>query len=235
MNRTARTPIDLPVVGRSALIGLALLALFAFAAGAPQLVELARWAGVPRGVAWLTPVVVDGALVAYSVAAAVMRSRQQPARLMWCALLGFTGLSVAAQVVHALAAGSAPTTPALWVSVALAASLPLAVLVGVEAVISVAVSAPMPKQRRRVAKSPEDVRPDDERKRVRPEQQEHAAPKQPPKLRSVATSADRDARIVELTEAGHSSREVARLLADEGMACSPSTVTRVLNRQQAAA
>lgn len=255
MNRSAKTPIDLPVVGRAALVGLALLALFAFAVGAPQLVELAHWAGVPGYVAWLTPVVVDGALVAYSVAAAVQRSRREKAGLLWLALTFFTGLSVAAQVVHALAVGSAPTPAALWVAVAIAASLPLAVLVGVEAVITVAVSSPMPRKKPVSARRDEvseSVRPSlpseasvekaDERQRIRPslasetgsEVEQDAGPASPPALKVVrprVTSADksaRDARIIELTEQGHSSREVARLLTAEGIELSASTVTRVL-------
>lgn len=232
--KTARTPIDLPVVGRAALIGLAALALFAFAIGAPQLVELAHWAGVPSYVAWATPIVVDGALVAYSVAAAVQRSRQQRAALMWLALVAFTGLSVAAQVVHSLAVGTAPTSPALWVSVAIAASLPLAVLVGVEAVISVAVSSPMPRKSRPNKKA-ESVRPDPGQvQAVEPEIDAARAElslvkPQPSKPRvSSAEKAARDARILELSAEGLSTREVARRMADEGIELSASTVLRVL-------
>lgn len=236
MNRSAKTPIDLPIVGKLALIGLALLALFAFAVGAPQLVELAHWAGVPGYVAWLTPVVVDGALIAYSVAAAVQRSRREKAGLLWAALTFFTALSVAAQVVHALAIGSAPTSAALWVAVAIAASLPLAVLVGVEAVITVAVSSPMPRKKQTASphKTAESVRP-----AAAPELSAgdavDAGPAGTPELkvvrnkpRSTGDKEHRDARIVELTGQGHSSREVARLLADEGIELSASTVTRVL-------
>lgn len=250
MNRSAKTPIDLPIVGKLALVGLALLALFAFAVGAPQLVELAHWAGVPGYVAWLTPVVVDGALVAYSVAAAVQRSRREKAGLLWVALTFFTGLSVAAQVVHALAVGSAPTAAALWVAVAIAASLPLAVLVGVEAVITVAVSSPMPRKKPVSARRDEvseSVRPSlpseaSVGQRIRPESRRvdvsegavDAGPASPPALRVVRprasseAKAERDARIIELTEQGHSSREVSRLLASEGIELSASTVTRVL-------
>jgi len=61
---------------------------------------LAAESGVPPGLAWLWPLVVDGFIVvaSLSVLHAVLEAR--PARYPWCLLLVFAAVSVAGNVAH---------------------------------------------------------------------------------------------------------------------------------------
>ncbi|WP_144722217.1 DUF2637 domain-containing protein [Cellulosimicrobium sp. TH-20] len=67
--------------------------------------DVAAWAAVVEGRAWVVPLVVDGAIVVYTAAVLVIRARGQKPRLSWAALFLFTGVSVYFNAAHAWAAG----------------------------------------------------------------------------------------------------------------------------------
>lgn len=53
------------------------------------------------GQAWAVPVVIDGAIVVYTLAVLIKRRRGETARFQWAALVTFTALSAAANAAHA--------------------------------------------------------------------------------------------------------------------------------------
>lgn len=144
---TARIDVDHPAVARWATRGLAVLALTAFAVGAPSLVEVGAWAGLGWS-AWGLPLVVDLGLVIGAVSATVARQRQSRAGLLWFGTVALVMLSTVAQGVHAWTRAEVDG-PARWVAIALGALPPLAVLWSTEALIRLIVSEPVGHQARR--------------------------------------------------------------------------------------
>lgn len=138
---TARIDVDHPAVARWATRGLAVLALTAFAVGAPSLVEVGSWAGLGWA-AWGLPLVVDLGLVIGAVSATVARQRQTRAGLLWFGTIVLVMLSTLAQGVHAWTRADVDG-PARWVAIALGALPPLAVLWSTEALIRLIVSEPV--------------------------------------------------------------------------------------------
>lgn len=144
---TARIDVDHPSVARWASRGLAVLALTAFAVGAPALVEVGNWAGLGWS-AWGLPLVVDLGLVIGAVSATVARQRQSRAGLLWFGTIVLVMLSTVAQGVHAWTRADVDG-PARWVAIALGALPPLAVLWSTEALIRLIVSEPVSHQARK--------------------------------------------------------------------------------------
>jgi hypothetical protein len=144
---TARIDVDHPAVARWATRGLAVLALTAFAVGAPSLVEVGNWAGLGWA-AWGLPLVVDLGLVIGAVSATVARQRQTRAGLLWFGTIVLVMLSTVAQGVHAWTRADVDG-PARWVAIALGALPPLAVLWSTEALIRLIVSEPVGHRSRR--------------------------------------------------------------------------------------
>jgi len=169
---TARIDVDHPAVARWATRGLAVLALTAFAVGAPALFEVGSWAGLGWA-AWGLPLVVDLGLVIGAVSATVARQRQSRAGLLWFGTVVLVMLSTMAQGVHAWTRADVDG-PARWVAIALGALPPLAVLWSTEALIRLIVSEPVghrtrhdnaarstrPDQRRRPEPAPESGGPE---------------------------------------------------------------------------
>ncbi len=83
-----------------------LLALVSFAVSFAGLVAVAEWAAIPGWLAWAVPVFIDGAIIVYTIAMLVFRSRGHSTVFAWTALLAFTGVSVAANSAHAYAEGN---------------------------------------------------------------------------------------------------------------------------------
>lgn len=118
----------------------ALLAAVSFLLSFNGLAEAASWANVPAWLAWALPAYVDGAILVYTVAALVFRSRGDDARLEWAALGLFAALSVAANGVHAW------TTAPAWLQVALGVTLaalaPVSVLLTTHTIAKLVVAPP---------------------------------------------------------------------------------------------
>jgi hypothetical protein len=109
-----------------AVVVTGILGAVSFALSYAGLVEVAAWARVPAWLAWAVPVVVDGAILVYTIAALVFRARGEAARVEWSALAGFASLSVVANGVHAW--DGAPVWMRTTLGVGIAGLAPIAVL-----------------------------------------------------------------------------------------------------------
>lgn len=117
-----------------------LLAAVSFLLSFNGLAEAASWANIPAWLAWALPAYVDGAILVYTVAALVFRSRGDSARLEWAALALFAALSVAANGVHAWTA--APEGFRVALGVTLAALAPVSVLLTTHTIAKLIVAPP---------------------------------------------------------------------------------------------
>ncbi|UDL14829.1 membrane protein [Microbacterium phage Gretchen] len=137
---TSRIQPDSRPVLIVATVITALLAAVSFLLSFNGLAEAASWANVPGWLAWALPAYVDGAILVYTVAALVFRSRGDDARLEWAALGLFAALSVAANGVHAW------TTAPEWLQVALGVTLaalaPVSVLLTTHTIAKLIVAPP---------------------------------------------------------------------------------------------
>ncbi|MBN9209744.1 MAG: DUF2637 domain-containing protein [Microbacterium ginsengisoli] len=133
--RTAR-PADAGVAGpgsgvprlviASSVTGTLVLALGAFWLSFTTLQDLAIMAGIPVGQAWVWPLIVDGVILEATISVVALRNQAPAARhYAWLLLASGAGVSVAANITHAIVAADA-RVPA--VVAALVASVPPLVL-----------------------------------------------------------------------------------------------------------
>lgn len=108
-----------------------ILAVVSFMVSFAGLSEVARWVGVPEWMAWSVPTFIDLAIVAYTLAVLIHRSRGERTVASWCSLGVFTAVSVVANAAHALSVGHAVEWQA-WIGAGIAAMAPLAVLAATE-------------------------------------------------------------------------------------------------------
>lgn len=110
---------------------VAVLAVVSFMVSFAGLSEVARWVGVPEWMAWSVPTFIDLAIVAYTLAVLIHRSRGERTSASWCSLGVFTAVSVIANAAHALSISHAVEWQA-WIGAGIAAMAPLAVLAATE-------------------------------------------------------------------------------------------------------
>lgn len=97
----------------SALIGTGLIALGAFWLSFTALTDLARKAGVPAGQAWAWPLILDGIIVVATVAVVgLVGHGGRVSAYPWILLLTSAGISIVANVAHALVIPD-PAVPAV--------------------------------------------------------------------------------------------------------------------------
>lgn len=109
-----------------ALTGTILLALGAFWLSFTTLQDLAVLSGVPAGQAWVWPLIVDGVILEATISVVALRNSAPAARrFAWLLLASGAGVSVAANIIHAVVA-SDTRVPAIIA--ALVASVPPLVL-----------------------------------------------------------------------------------------------------------
>lgn len=114
------------VVIASSVTGTIALALGAFWLSFTTLQDLALMAGIPAGQAWVWPLIVDGVILEATISVVALRHQPAPARrFAWLLLAAGAGVSVAANITHAIVAADA-RVPALIA--ALVASVPPLVL-----------------------------------------------------------------------------------------------------------
>nr|WP_254259509.1 DUF2637 domain-containing protein [Leucobacter chinensis] len=109
-----------------AITGTILLALGAFWLSFTTLRDLAALSGIPVGQAWVWPLIVDGVILEATISVVALRNSAPAARrFAWLLLASGAGMSVAANITHAVVASDTrvPTTIA-----ALVASVPPLVL-----------------------------------------------------------------------------------------------------------
>ncbi|MGP4991749.1 DUF2637 domain-containing protein [Glutamicibacter ardleyensis] len=66
------------------------------------LVAVAEWAGLPPAMRWAVPIFIDAAILVYSIAVLIHRSRGEKTWASWTSLAAFTLVSVLANVGHVL-------------------------------------------------------------------------------------------------------------------------------------
>lgn len=111
----------------AAVTGTFALALGAFLLSFGALQDLARLAGIPDGQAWLWPLIVDGVILQATISVVALRDAASSARrFAWMLLVAGTGVSVAANITHAVLTAD-ERVPGLVA--ALVASVPPLVLV----------------------------------------------------------------------------------------------------------
>lgn len=109
-----------------AVTGTILLALGAFWLSFTTLQDLAILSGIPAGQAWVWPLIVDGVILEATISVVALRNSAPAARrFAWLLLAAGAGVSVAANVTHAVI-GSDTRVPALIADVV--ASVPPLVL-----------------------------------------------------------------------------------------------------------
>lgn len=109
-----------------AVTGTILLALGAFWLSFTTLQDLATLSGVPAAQAWVWPLIVDGVILEATISVVALRNSAATARrFAWLLLAAGAGVSVAANVTHAIVA-SDTRVPAMIA--ALVASVPPLVL-----------------------------------------------------------------------------------------------------------
>lgn len=114
------------LVVASSVTGTLVLALGAFWLSFTTLQDLAIMAGIPAGQAWVWPLIVDGVILEATISVVALRNQAPAARrYAWLLLASGAGVSVAANITHAIVAADA-RVPA--VVAALVASVPPLVL-----------------------------------------------------------------------------------------------------------
>ena len=109
-----------------AVTGTILLALGAFWLSFTTLQDLAALSGIPVGQAWMWPLIVDGVILEATISVVALRNSAPGARrFAWLLLASGAGVSVAANITHAVVA-SDTRVPAIIA--ALVASVPPLVL-----------------------------------------------------------------------------------------------------------
>ncbi len=89
-------------VGVIAVLATTVLASASFSLGIPGLMAIGGWGLVPGGFRWLVPVMLDGGILTFGVAATELRRKQRSARFEWAWLGALTVLSMGLQVAHVL-------------------------------------------------------------------------------------------------------------------------------------
>ncbi|WP_229659403.1 DUF2637 domain-containing protein [Nesterenkonia alkaliphila] len=93
----ATVPVMIAVTGTLGLAGAAFVLSFT------ALRDLAVLAGIPAQQAWLWPLVVDGVILEATISVVALRDGTGPARrFAWLLLTGGAGISVAANITHAI-------------------------------------------------------------------------------------------------------------------------------------
>ncbi|MFZ2481205.1 MAG: DUF2637 domain-containing protein, partial [Propioniciclava sp.] len=89
----------------SSVTGTLVLALGAFWLSFTTLQDLAIMAGIPAGQAWVWPLIVDGVILEATISVVALRNQAPAARrYAWLLLASGAGVSVVANITHAIVA-----------------------------------------------------------------------------------------------------------------------------------
>jgi hypothetical protein len=193
-----------------------ILAAVSFLLSYSGLVAVAAWAAVPEWLSWAVPVTIDGAILVYTLAVLVFRSRGESATLSYAVLVGWTFVSVSANALHAWLAS---TGDARGVAGAVIAGLaPVAVLLASHTLAALIVERPsLEEPLEEPVPAPEPVLA------LVPASVPAASSVPAPIV--VPVDPERDERIQALSTEGRSVRAIA-----EEVGVSKSTVSRILSR-----
>lgn len=135
-------------------IGVAFAGLVAFAISFVALMEVASWLGLPEWMHWAVPAFIDTAILVYAGSILIHKTRGEKTWQSWVLLAAFTGLSVIANVAHALAYGDA--SEGSWqglIGAVIAGMVPFAVFAATEQLSRVAVEDPISRRREKQAEA----------------------------------------------------------------------------------
>ncbi len=91
--------------------------------------DLAARAGIPRQLAWLWPMIVDGTILQATMAVVALAGhgdQERSRRYFWIVLSSSAAVSVGANALHAVIPGSSPLSP--WLAAAIAVVAPVSLL-----------------------------------------------------------------------------------------------------------
>lgn len=156
---------DAPTLSRwvlgCAVVITVLIAIAAFILSFAALTDLARMSGIPAHLAWLWPLIVDGLIVAGTIATVAMSAHERRARAYpWAVLAGSALVSVSANAAHAVVNPAASAVPAV-IAAAVASAAPIALLVvtHLTVVLTKRTTPKKPAQRSSKAQAPMSVAP----------------------------------------------------------------------------
>lgn len=121
--------------------GVVIAGVVAFAISFVALMEVAAWLGLPWWMHWAVPTFIDLAILVYAASVLVHKARGESTWKSWVMLAAFTGLSVVANVSHALSYQQ----QAPWQSIVgavIAGMVPFAIFAATDQLASVAVEDP---------------------------------------------------------------------------------------------
>ncbi|WP_237187394.1 DUF2637 domain-containing protein [Rothia nasimurium] len=144
-NQTRINPDSRPMLWVTVLL-VFMLGLTSFMVSFNGLHDVAGWVGLPTWMRWTVPIFIDIAILAYSMAAVIHRTRGEPVALTWATLAVFTLISVIANGAHALAVGEGQTALQSWIGAAIAAAAPLSVFAATEELSRLAFGTDEPAQ-----------------------------------------------------------------------------------------
>ena len=147
------TSLSRPVVA-TGIAATVIIAAGAFVLSFSALTDLARMSGIAPGLAWIWPVIIDGLIVASTVAiVALAGAERRRLAYPWALLFGGALVSTGANAVHAILASAGSEGAVPPVVAAIVASMPPIVLLAVTHLCVVLVqSAPAPKAPRAPAR-----------------------------------------------------------------------------------
>lgn len=208
----ARLQADSRPVVLAATWLVVLLAAAAFVMGVPGLLLVGEWAGLPKHLRPLVPVVLDAGLVVMALAAVVRRARRESATFALSTLAVLTSLSVSAQVAHVVVPAAAITGEVVGGAVA-AAVAPLVVFASTHVLLDLAIAPALTRRRTRkpATSTPRPAKPSPAVKAAPPPRPAGSTPSASSSVpevkprKTAAASADRDelrAEVIRLREEG---------------------------------
>ena len=106
------------------------------------LVAVAEWAGLPPAMRWTVPIFIDTAILVYSIAVLVHRSRGEKTWASWLSLGAFTTVSVLANVGHVLLQGLNFDSFQTMIGAVVAGMAPIGVFAATEELGRLAIARP---------------------------------------------------------------------------------------------
>lgn len=117
-----------------ALILVFVLMVSSFTVSFSGIWDISQYTGLPAIIQWVPALFIDAAILAYTISLFVFKARGESTWRTIAWLLGFAGISVAANVSHTLdyLQQTGVTDWRVWIGVAITASAPVAVLAASE-------------------------------------------------------------------------------------------------------
>lgn len=189
--KPAAAPLSRPIIA----VGIGstvLIAVGAFVLSFASLTDLAARSGIDANLAWIWPIIVDGLIVAATVAIVALAGHDRKTLAYPWALLGLGAVvSTAANAVHAIVSVNQVNGGVPPVVSAIMAAMPPVVLLAIThlTVLLVQKAAPAPAPKKKTAKAPAAAR------KTAPAAIEAPVPSTPaPEFTSVFTEVPADAR-----------------------------------------